>query len=544
MATSNNFNSRLSQLQTLEKSQDYLNIINILNKDFDSDANNIIEKWTSNESLSNDDTKYIDLYSNIQLSYVKYCVFNWLTKDDVQTMIEKLPGRLFQKNQNKTLEKAVEYIREHPSSNTQDAAKDDLMLVSLMRMIDARSLAYRLCFEDIGILPKNLNEELYKCLIYDQAKKYLSNVKSTNDNVSIDLRHHFFMGCCTFAVALYRDNKEKLQNDEDTNKYIYVLAKYVRIVLNKNNFVKNKSLQYCVRGILALLTNCIPHEYWLDIMNKALADENDEDLQVKNPLNIDLFSSIVKNLLTPKILQEKTKESGSNDETLLLDTTMVFVVKWCDKQGELDNDDDEEDRNSTKKSSPEDEPNQLLRHFNSNEQFQNIAKNIIPYIDAKYDRLRLLAISLLSNIMSAEDFSKLHKNKEDMAKDLVKLIFNFIDQAEKQTGHTFKGISFNTLLDYLLRFLVQDFIKQETILYVSQIVKYAEHYHLYALKILRRISTAPHLIKELTKNADLKRFLETDADNLYRSNEKMYKVIKSIRENLTPPPKPAELLRK
>jgi hypothetical protein len=181
-------------------------------------------------------------------------------------------------------------------------------------------------------------------------------------------------------------------------------------------------------------------------------------------------------------------------------------------------------------------------------QFDRTIEIIIPYIDAKYDRLRLMALSILSNIMNNEDFKALKNQKPHMAKDLIKLLFDFIHQATQQPDHKYKGISFDMLLCYLLRFLVQDFVKKETLPYVSQIVNYAKHPHLYdhsdLLKVLRKISTNPDLKNDLLKNDDLKQFLETDASDIYSANEKLYKIIKNIRQNLEPPPKTTELLRK
>jgi len=542
MTTNNDFNSRLSQLQIFEKSQDYSNIITTLNQYFDSDANNIIKKWTSNkDTLSNDEKKYIDLYSNIQLSFVKYCFFNSNTIADVEILIDKFRVRLFQKTQIDTLADAVTFIREQQSNSNEN----DLILIYIMRMIDARSLAYRLYFKNLSPPPANLNDELKDCLLHHHAKDYLYDVKSTNEineNMSITYRHKFFIGCCTFAIALYENNKDMLTDDKRNNKYICLLAKYIRIMLNKTNVEQNESILYCIRGILALLTNCVPIEYWLTIMNEALADENNEDAQKKNPFNLDLFSSIVNNLLASKTLQKKTERSGSNDETLLLDTALVFLVKWSDTQTDFN--DDDGDKNNNNYSSPFDEPNQLLHCFCSHEQFQGMAQIIIPYIDAKYDRLRLMALSILSTIMNNQDFEKLKNRKPHMDEDLVKLIFDFINQAVNQSNKKYKGISFDTLLRYLHRFLVQDFIKQATLPYISQIVDYAKNHSLYALKILRKISTSSKIKNDLLANAKLEQFLKNDADILYGVNERMYKIIKDIRQNLAPPPKRTEPLRK
>ena len=538
MATNNQFAARLSQLQHFQKSQDHSHIINTLTTAFDSDANEIIKKWTSNETLSADEKKYIDSYSIVQLSFVKYCLFYANTTTNVQVLTERIQERLFQKKQIDTLAAAVDFIREQQSVNSNTAEIDDLLLVYIMRMIDARSLAYRL-FKNIALPPTKLNNALNECLLHQHAKKYLRDVQSasaTDTNTIIDNRLQFFIGCCTFAVALYHENKDKLTNNESNNKYIYLLAKYVRVMLKEKDFGDNKFIHYCLRGVLALLTNCIPREHWLTIMNEALANENDEDAQRRNPLNLDLFSSIVNKLLASSTLQKKTKESDLNDETLLVDAALVFLVKWSDTQRDRDDDEEEERNHNNNSSSPLDQPNQLLRCFQSHEHFPKTAQRIVAYVDAKYDRVRLMALSLSSNIMNYQDFQDLGKQKPHMATDLVKLIFDFIDQAAKQSDHRYKGIPFDTLLLYLHRFLVQDFIKRETLVYLSRIIEYAKQQHSYALKILRRMSTNPDLVSDLSKDPHLKRFLDTDADVIHGVNEKMFKIIRDIRQNLAPPP--------
>jgi hypothetical protein len=543
MTSNTNFNSRLSQLEKFDNSKDYLMIVNTLTPDFDSGTNDIIEKWISNNTLSNDEKKYIDLYSNIQLSFVKHCFFNSNTIADVQTIIDKFRMRLFQVTQTATLAGAVEFIREQQPSSNNGANENDLILVYIMRMIDARSLAYRLYFQNLKPPPKKLDDELKPCLFDRHGKKYLYDVKSTdeiNKNTLITYRHKFFIGCCTFAVALYEENKDMLTDNERNNKYICLLAKYIRIMLNKKDFAKNESILYCIRGIFALLTNCVPNEYWLKIINQALKNPTDDDAQQKNPFNLDLFSLIINQLLASNILQKKTEESSSNEETLLVDAVLVFLYKWSDTQTD---DDDEEDNNNN--SSPCDEPNELLHCFRSNKQFEHIAEIIIPYTDAKYDRIRLMALSILSNIMNQQDFENLKNRKPNMAKDLLKVIFDFINQAVKQEKHKYKGITFDTLLRCLLRsrFLVQDSVKQEVLPYVSQLVGYAKDRNVYALKILRKISTNPDLQEDLLKNVHLKQFIETDA-NIYEVNPRLYKIVKQLRQNLSPFPIPTERLRK
>jgi len=76
MASNSDFNSRLSQLKAFEKSQDYSNIVNTLTEDFDSDTNDIIKKWISNETLSNDEKNiliYIQMF-NYLLSNIVFLI--------------------------------------------------------------------------------------------------------------------------------------------------------------------------------------------------------------------------------------------------------------------------------------------------------------------------------------------------------------------------------------------------------------------------------------------------------------------------------------
>jgi hypothetical protein len=538
MTDNNDFDSLLSKLQQLKNSKDYLSISNTLDHHFHPIINNIIQKWISNGILSNEEKEFFDLYSNLQLSFVEYCFFNSDTTANIQTMITKFPGNLFKKTQTDVLADAVAFIRKGYFNNSNDSTKEDLILVYIMRMLDARSLAYRLCFKDLISPPRNLNSELHECLTHRQAKNYLYGVKSmdkTNTNMFIDSRHKFFIGCCTYAIALFDENKGFLKND-DQNKYICLLAKYVRSMLNQKNFQQDKSILYCLRGVLALLNNCVPTDNWLPIINKALANENDDDAQQANPFNIDLFSLIINRLLGSNILRDKAIQSNSYDATSLVDVALIFLNKWFDTSSDLDDDDDDDNDKNNNKSVSTHEPNQVLRLLRSNIKIgENVSTSqiIIPYFEAKYDRLRLMAISTLSVIMSYKDFKDLEKKKINMAKDIVTLIFHFIDRAVAQETHQYKGISFERLLCYLLRFLVQDTIKAQTVLYVSQIIDYAKSRHIYALKILRKLSTSPDIQKLLLQNANLEGFLKTDADHIYKPNQKMYKYIEDIRQNLT-----------
>ncbi|CAF1266080.1 unnamed protein product [Rotaria sordida] len=529
MTNHNDLNSLLLQLQELEKSKDYLSIGNTLDRRFDLIINNIIRKWISNDRLTNDERKFIDLYSNLQLSFVEYCVFDLQSTINNENIIELFRTCLFRTKQIDDLKQAVIFIRDEQLSND-NTNEEDEMLIYLMRMLDARSFTYRLCFKDLNPPPRNLNNELNLCLNHRHAKNYLYDMKF-NKNMHVSYRHTFFIGCCTFAVALFDENRGILKND-DKKKYIYLLAKYVRIVLSEKNFEQNKSFLYCLRGILAILTNCVPTENWIHIINRALGNKNDDDAQLANPFNINLFSLIIFRLLGSNIIRDEAIQSNSNDITSLVDVALIFLNKWYDTSRDL-NDDDDENMNDCLSLN---EPNQVLRLLRSNKRSDenlNASQIIIPYIDAKYERVRLMAVSTLSSLMSFQDFKDLQKENPHMAQDIVKLIFDFIDRAVAEGSMQYKGISFELLLLYLLRFLTQDFFKKQTLPYISKIVTYAEQHHLYALKILCKISSSPDMKQDLKNNFELNEFLTTKANFLFGTDPRMKKIIEQIRQNLT-----------
>ena len=535
MTNNQQFTSRLSELVNLEKSNNYSTVIDALNDHFDSHVNNILEKWTSYQTLTNDEKNYLKSYSNIHLSIVKYCLFHSNTLPEIQTLINQLSERLFQRTQIETLATTVDFIRNQQSNSTRRINENDPIFLELMKLIDARSLTYRL-IKDIGRTNAALDDALNDCLLHSHSTSYLHTVRKnekSDPNMPITYQHQFFLGCCTFGVALFYGNKEKLKDKPEYDKHVCLLVKYVRIMLKRTDFVDNPSIHYCLRGIFALLTNSIPHQYWLDIMNKGLADNANENAQEKNPFNLDLFSLIINKLLASKTFQKKTESSILNDETLLIDSTMVFLVNWTDTERNLDDNEEITERPSS--------INQLLHYIQSDESFKNTNQILIPYINAKYDRPRLMTLSILSILMNYEDFEKLQSTKPRMSKDLVELIFSFLDQAAKQHDQIYKGISLDTLLRYLYRFLVQDFIKRETLPYLSRIIDYARSLHKYALKILRRLTMDLKFQKELGENQDLKQFLDHDADLRYTKNSTMYPIITEIRQNLKPlPPAPQQ----
>ncbi|CAF4311333.1 unnamed protein product [Rotaria sp. Silwood2] len=279
---------------------------------------------------------------------------------------------------------------------------------------------------------------------------------------------------------------------------------------------------------------------------------NCENRSIKSLFCQGSFSSSV--LLRSNTLRNKAIRSDTNDSTSLVDVVLIFLNKWYATSIDL-NDDDE--NNNT--SSSLDEPNQILRLLRSSivkdgkltpvvdknlntskkitrdkDRQLNTSQIIIPYIDAKYDRVRLMAMSTLSSIMDFQDFGVLQEKKPNMAQDIVKLIFDFIDRAVAQGNSQYKGISFELLLRYLLRFLVQDFVKKQMIQYIPKIITYVEQRHLNALKILRKCSSSPEMKQNLTNNFELNEFLTTKANALFASDPRMKKIIDQIRQNLAP----------
>lgn len=534
MAHTNDINSLLFQLEELNKSKDYSAIGNTLDR-FDSKITDIIKKWISNSKLSNEEINVIDLYSKLQLCFVEYYFFESQSTVDNESIIELFRKCLFRMKQINDLKQAVIFIRDEQPSND-NKTEQDQMLIYIIRMLDARSLAYRLCFKDLNPPPRDLNNELNLCLTHDYAKNYFYQMKlnhDTNKTFNISYRHEFFVGCCTFAIALFEENKRIFENDDKT-KYICLLAKYVRIVLSRKKFEENKSCVYCLRGILALLTNCVPTNKWTPIINRALANPDDKDAQVANPFNREFFSFIIVRLLGSKTLRNKAVQSDSNDITSLIDVALIFLNKWCDTTEDLT---DDRDYTISNESSSSDEQNQVLRLLRSTElsnEDLHASQILIPYIDAKYDRVRLMAVSTLSRTMNYTDFQNLQQKKPNMAQDIVKLIFYFIDRAVIAVNYQYKGISFELLLRYLLRFLVQDVIKEETIPYISKLVTFAERRHLNALKILRRISSSTKLTQKIIENPEFDKFLKTTADALFDNDPTMKRIIEEIRQNLTP----------
>ncbi|UJR25085.1 hypothetical protein I4U23_006446 [Adineta vaga] len=504
MTESNDLHSLLSQLEELENSTDYLTIINTFGNHFHRQINELITKWIANEDLSTDETRFFDLYSKLQLSPVEYCLFRSDTTANIPTIIEQFPRNLFQRTSTDKLTEAVEYIREEHFNSR---SEDDIILVYIMRMIDARSYAYRLQMNYSNDMhPRTFYVELYDGLVHRHGKKYLHDVKlfnETNEKIVLTNRHKFFLGCSTYAVALFPENRYLLKDsNEKTTKYINLLAKYVRVMLKQNHFEQNSSILYCLRGVLALLTNCVPTENWIHIINKALANPNDIDVQQTNPFNLDLFSSIVKRLLGSNIIHDKAIQSDSHIVTSLVDVALIFLCKWFGTL--IDREDDEEIQ--TKK----EEPSEVLQLLRLNKQFNDkisTSEIIFSYIDAKYDRLRFMSVAILSSLMSFNDLEKLKEKNNHIWKDIVTLIFQFIDQAVAHERKQYKGISFDLLLCYLYRFLLQDGVKTETVPYISQITQYATGGDLTALKV---------------------------ANDLFNRESKMYKYVQDIRENLKP----------
>jgi hypothetical protein len=257
-------NSLFSELQQLERSKNDSDIASKLGRRFASQTDKIISNWIGDTSLSNKENQYLDILSNLELSLARHCLSIYNTGESDQDVASIVRKSLFQTKQTNSLTNAVKFIRENQQCNNEDE-----ILVYIMRMLDARTLIYRLYFTELHSPPVDLNKELYACLNHKETKRCLDQTilpNETTTKISTN-RHRFFLGCCTFAVALFQHNINALTNDKENEKYIYRLAKYVRVVLKQENFANNELIVYCLRGILALLTNCISTEYWLDIIN-------------------------------------------------------------------------------------------------------------------------------------------------------------------------------------------------------------------------------------------------------------------------------------
>ena len=539
MASNQSFHTLLSVLEELTQTDDHRKIAQALNVSFDATIKDIFTKWINNESITDEERRWLDLYSRLQLFFVERCFLNSsATNEDAET-INCFPRYLFRSKQTDILKEVVIFVREEqkvPDASTEG----DSMFVYLMRMLDARALAYPLCFKSLKPPPTSLNEELLLCLAHLDAMQYVQAIELLSENDTsgprtelLHYRHQFFIGCCTLSVALFESNHQ-IVIKSDPKKYICALATYVRVMLKEKDFVQNLASVYCLRGIMAILTNCVPTDSWLRIINRALAEGSDEDARKENPFNREFFQLIIHRLIGSPLLRNQATLSEICQGTLLVDIALIFLNKWSDTGDSLTNDDDDAEENNNP-SAPPTETNQVFALLRADAELDGNLKAsqiIVPYIDAKYDRLRLMALATLSNIMEFTDFENLQVSKPNMVHDVVKLLFYFIDRAFANPKKEFKGISFNRLLRYLFRFLAQDVVKSQTITYVSELVTFARNFHIYALKILERISSALALKEALLSNEAFRTFFDNDASIQYESNSSMKKLSDQICRNL------------
>ena len=539
MASNQNFHSLLSALKELTQTDDHRKIAQALNVSFDTTIKDIFTKWINNESITDEERGWLDLYSQLQLFFVERCLLNSNeANEDAETII-CFPRYLFRSKQTDILKEVVTFVREEQKV-TSASTESDSMFVYLMRMLDARALAYPLCFKSLKPPPTSLNEELSLCITHPDAMQYLQAIEPLSENDTsgprtelLHYRHQFFIGCCTLSVALFESNHQ-IFIKSDPKKYICALATYVRLMLKEKDFAQSQASVYCLRGIMTILTNCVPTDSWLRIINRALAEGSDEDARKENPFNRELFQLIIHRLIGSPLLRNQATLSEVCQGTLLVDIALIFLNKWSDTGDSLtNNDDDAEEDNDP--SAPPTETNQVFALLRADAELDGNLKAsqiIVPYIDAKYDRLRLMALATLSNIMEFTDFENLQISKPNMVHDVVKLLFYFIDRAFANPKKEFKGISFNRLLRYLFRFLAQDVVKNQTITYVSELVTFARNFHIYALKILERISSALALKEALLSNEAFRTFFDNDASIQYESNSSMKKLSDQICRNL------------
>ena len=522
------FQQLCTDLQQLAKSTDYSSITQKLTSRFDSTTRSILSKWQFSSALSPDERSYIALLSQVESSLVRHCLSIYNRGDEDRQTIKSLPGCLFRAKQIKLLEELVTFIREEYSF-----PDDDGIVVHLMLMLDTRTLAYRLCFADLHPVPIQLNDTLKECLNDQRAKACFDEIilpEKSRKKLAIN-QHRFFLGCATFAVALFGSNRHSSVPQID-EKYVYRLAKLVRLVLKRPAFERDELNIYCLRGVLALLSNCIAIESWLQVINAALVDPKNFGAQQKNPFNVDFFSSMIYTLLGSKALQENAQQSESNDQALLIDIALVFLDKWC-----YTSEDDEDEPDKASQSVSPSIANQVLHFLRSTSESDGISRNtsiILPYMKAKYDRIRLMTFAILVNVIDYDDFKGLENSNPHMARDLVDLSFSFLKKSSPD--RPYKGISFNLLLRYLFRFLIQDLVKREAIKHLPELVAYARKQEFYALRIIYRISTYSKLKDDLAKSVELKSFLDTDAKILFEPNPAMKKLHEQIQMNLAPEP--------
>ena len=522
----NDFQELYGDLQQLAKTTDYSSIAQTLTARFDPTTKSILSKWKANATLDQEERSYVHLLSEVESSLVRHSLSIYNRGEEDQENTDLFSRCLFRSNQVKILEELVIFIRDEYSFG-----KDDGIVLDLIRMLDTRTLAYRLCFDNLNPPPNNLNATLKECLNHHRAKMCFDEI--TLPDITPKKRgvnqHRFFVGCVTFAVALFKKNlSTAVPQMED--KYIYRLAKFVRVILRRPNFEKNELNIYCLRGVLAFLSNCIPTEHWLQVINTALVDPNNIPAQQMNPFNVDFFSLLIYSLLGSKHLQKNATQSEANDEALLVDIALVFLDKWCYTS-------DDEESGETSKTLVPSTSNQVLHFLRSTDETHSNPRKptyFRPYITAKYDRIRLVAFAVLVNVIDYQDFEK--SNPGRMANELVDLNFFFLKRAESK--RIYKGISLNLLFSYLFRFLVQDVVKKAAMKYLPDLVDYARKQEPRALQSIYRITTSSDqsVRTSLAESVELNAFLDKEAKTLFESNLGMQKLHEQIQANLKPPP--------
>ena len=543
MALNEELTILIDDLIELTHEKNFLVIAEKIDQHYDASIKRILTNWMTDIAVNDTEKKFLDLYSSLQLSFVEHFYLNFNQSDDNADLIRILRKSLFRNKQIEILKDIVIFIREEQKQNRFNV-ENDVMFVYLMRMFDSRTLAYRLCAAGLSPPPNDLIEELLLCFNHRDIKLYLYEIKEYDANSNrksidefISYRHQFFIGCCTFAVATFQSNRDLLSN-EDQKKIIYLLAKYLRVIMNTENFTRKNSYLYCLRGILTILTNGLKTDEWIKIINHALSHPQDVDAQRVNPFNWDLFTLLIMQLFGSEFLQKRAIESVYCLETTLIDVAFVFLNKWSDTLTDQDDDDNSRQIVTSNRTNQV----HLLLSSTLVKQDTKIVPSqiIIPYINAKYDRIRLMVLATLSEIMNFQDFQALQSKHNRLGEDLVKLLFDFVERALMNPMRQYKGISFERLLRYLFRFLNQDFIKQHTIAYISTLVTLAGQHHFYALKILRRISSSPAMKNALLENEQLVSLINRDAVILFDTNPKMKSLIVQIRDSLFPEQSSAE----
>ena len=307
------------ELEALKRSANRPSILAKFDQRFDRIIMEVLPQCLR-RTLTRMEKAAIDLVSSLELIIIQHLM-------ELQNEEKPLPTNQFNVGQRFFLQMKIGVLAVLVEVAQEENLDDDILLY-LSRMIDARALSYQWFWNE---LPPQmyLNKGLGGCVKHQKTKDALDQTNfpgETRHRISVNTQR-FFLGSSTFAVASF--SKDEFQLNADDTKLVCRFAKFVRTILSEENFVENEANVYCLRGIFALLTHNISREYWLPIINEALASESGSPARQRNPFNAHFFSSIFSKLLGSPKLQKDARESTSNDGALLVDIALVFLERWC-----------------------------------------------------------------------------------------------------------------------------------------------------------------------------------------------------------------------